>query len=55
MKKFLLYVRQYLLIILGAVSYGIGTTCFIQAAKIATGGFTPTACSAAIIARTVGA
>ena len=38
MKKFLLYVRQYLLIILGAVFYGIGTTCFIQAAKIATGG-----------------
>ena len=38
MKKFLLYVRQYLLIIAGAVSYGIGTTCFIQAAKIATGG-----------------
>ncbi|MBR3639205.1 MAG: YitT family protein [Clostridia bacterium] len=38
MKKFLLYVRQYLLIILGAAAYGIGTTCFIQAAKIATGG-----------------
>ena len=38
MKKFLLYVRQYFLIILGAALYGIGTTCFIQAAKIATGG-----------------
>ncbi|MBR5741458.1 MAG: YitT family protein [Firmicutes bacterium] len=38
MKKFLLYVRQYLLIIIGAAAYGIGTTCFIQAAKIATGG-----------------
>ncbi|MBR6915725.1 MAG: YitT family protein [Clostridia bacterium] len=38
MKKFLLYVRQYFLIILGAAAYGIGTTCFIQAAKIATGG-----------------
>ena len=38
MKKFLLYVRQYLLIILGAAFYGVGTTCFIQAASIATGG-----------------
>ncbi|MBQ2468574.1 MAG: YitT family protein, partial [Clostridia bacterium] len=38
MKKFLLYVRQYLLIIVGAVSYGVGTTCFIEAANIATGG-----------------
>ena len=38
MKKFLLYVRQDLLIIIGAAAYGIGTTCFIQAAKIATGG-----------------
>ena len=37
-KKFLLYVRQYFLRILGAACYGVGTICFIQAAKIATGG-----------------
>ncbi|MBQ7475296.1 MAG: YitT family protein [Clostridia bacterium] len=38
MKKFLRYLRQYALIILGAAFYGIGTACFIQAAGIATGG-----------------
>ena len=37
-KKALLYIRQYFLIILGAACYGVGTICFIQAAKIATGG-----------------
>ena len=38
MKKFLLFVRQYLLIIVGAAFYGFGTACFIRAAGIATGG-----------------
>ncbi len=38
MKKFLLVLRQYFLIILGAAFYGVGTSCFIQAAGIATGG-----------------
>ncbi len=34
------YVKQYLLILLGSISFGIGTTCFIQAGHIAAGGVT---------------